>query len=150
MEGSGRRRSSGLRARDRDRVFQLQSPGIEGAAGDHALDPFGRFASERENVAKISDAARGDDRYPRPAGKMDGGGDIDALQHPVAADVGEQDRSNARVLELAGEIDRRDRRYVRPRSEEHTSELQSLMRISYAVFCLKKKTNIRSEARKDT
>src|SRR3546814_4282891 len=29
-----------------------------------------------------------------------------------------------------------------PRSEEHTSELQSLMRISYAVFCLKKKTTI--------
>src|SRR3546814_949439 len=28
-----------------------------------------------------------------------------------------------------------------PRSEEHTSELQSLMRISYAVFCLKKKNN---------
>src|SRR3546814_2098186 len=28
---------------------------------------------------------------------------------------------------------------ARPRSEEHTSELQSLMRISYAVFCLKKK-----------
>src|SRR3546814_5336175 len=36
-----------------------------------------------------------------------------------------------------------DRRQWRPlesaRSEEHTSELQSLMRISYAVFCLKKK-----------
>src|SRR3546814_1095619 len=30
----------------------------------------------------------------------------------------------------------------RERSEEHTSELQSLMRISYAVFCLKKKTHI--------
>src|SRR3546814_3450501 len=29
------------------------------------------------------------------------------------------------------------------RSEEHTSELQSLMRISYAVFCLKKKNNYR-------
>src|SRR3546814_6850983 len=29
---------------------------------------------------------------------------------------------------------------IRARSEEHTSELQSLMRISYAVFCLKKKT----------
>src|SRR3546814_4644313 len=28
-----------------------------------------------------------------------------------------------------------------PRSEEHTSELQSLMRISYALFCLKKKNN---------
>src|SRR3546814_10214294 len=35
------------------------------------------------------------------------------------------------------------RRGVIPRSEEHTSELQSLMRISYAVFCLKKKTSTR-------
>src|SRR3546814_9558421 len=33
------------------------------------------------------------------------------------------------------------------RSEEHTSELQSLMRISYAVFCLKKKQNKRHENR---
>src|SRR3546814_1586657 len=32
-------------------------------------------------------------------------------------------------------------RRLRARSEEHTSELQSLMRISYAVFCLKKKKN---------
>src|SRR3546814_4546596 len=32
---------------------------------------------------------------------------------------------------------------ARPRSEEHTSELQSLMRISYAVFCLKKKKRLR-------
>src|SRR3546814_3090569 len=31
------------------------------------------------------------------------------------------------------------------RSEEHTSELQSLMRISYAVFCLKKKNNNKNE-----
>src|SRR3546814_4991323 len=30
------------------------------------------------------------------------------------------------------------------RSEEHTSELQSLMRISYAVFCLKKKTRLQT------
>src|SRR3546814_6567655 len=33
-----------------------------------------------------------------------------------------------------------DGQAMRWRSEEHTSELQSLMRISYAVFCLKKKT----------
>src|SRR3546814_9769795 len=33
--------------------------------------------------------------------------------------------------------------HVLNRSEEHTSELQSLMRISYAVFCLKKKTKKR-------
>src|SRR3546814_3501818 len=31
--------------------------------------------------------------------------------------------------------------HAMPRSEEHTSELQSLMRISYAVFCLKKNNN---------
>src|SRR3546814_2801996 len=35
-----------------------------------------------------------------------------------------------------------DHHPVGARSAEHTSELQSLMRISYAVFCLKKKTNI--------
>src|SRR3546814_3191756 len=35
----------------------------------------------------------------------------------------------------------------RTRSEEHTSELQSLMRISYAVFCLKKKTSEQIETR---
>src|SRR3546814_8883225 len=34
-----------------------------------------------------------------------------------------------------------DARAILERSEEHTSELQSLMRISYAVFCLKKKHN---------
>src|SRR3546814_1250962 len=37
--------------------------------------------------------------------------------------------------------------WILKRSEEHTSELQSLMRISSAVFCLKKKTNSR---RRDT
>src|SRR3546814_3864934 len=37
---------------------------------------------------------------------------------------------------------RRGRLRNRARSEEHTSELQSLMRISYAVFCLKKKKHI--------
>src|SRR3546814_5470105 len=35
------------------------------------------------------------------------------------------------------------------RSEEHTSELQSLMRISYAVFCLKKKTKKNTQQQHD-
>src|SRR3546814_4678220 len=35
------------------------------------------------------------------------------------------------------------------RSEEHTSELQSLMRISYAVFCLKKNNNYSSRTKDD-
>src|SRR3546814_9610975 len=43
-------------------------------------------------------------------------------------------------LGVAAEHLRADRvEGAEPRSEEHTSELQSLMRISYAVFCLKKK-----------
>src|SRR3546814_4768437 len=42
---------------------------------------------------------------------------------------------------LAERTDDERRRDHAGRSEEHTSELQSLMRISYAVFCLKKKTD---------
>src|SRR3546814_4404417 len=38
--------------------------------------------------------------------------------------------------------------YLAARSEEHTSELQSLMRISYAVFCLKKKIKVDINCRK--
>src|SRR3546814_1748381 len=39
---------------------------------------------------------------------------------------------------------------VKPRSEEHTSELQSLMRISYAVFCLKKTKTQQQHSHKTT
>src|SRR3546814_3361108 len=46
-------------------------------------------------------------------------------------------------VDLAGAVDS-------PRSEEHTSELQSLMRISYAVFCLKKKKDKQKKGRKIT
>src|SRR3546814_1207759 len=45
------------------------------------------------------------------------------------------------TLEVIGYLILR-RQFIPTRSEEHTSELQSLMRISYAVFCLKKKKTI--------
>src|SRR3546814_2602029 len=48
---------------------------------------------------------------------------------------GEQDPQPDHAASSASSLPRRNR----PRSEEHTSELQSLMRISYAVLCLKKK-----------
>src|SRR3546814_1607200 len=59
-----------------------------------------------------------------------------------------QDRLNARLMGVAPTGNGRREsfahapmpRMTNTRSEEHTSELQSLMRISYAVFCLKKKT----------
>src|SRR3546814_1527723 len=62
--------------------------------------------------------------------------------------LGAGDDARARVTQRDGSgqqpcrARRTRRRGLRAqRSEEHTSELQSLMRISYAVFCLKKKTN---------
>src|SRR3546814_10853900 len=45
--------------------------------------------------------------------------------------------------------DRRDHDRSPERSEEHTSELQSLMRISYAVFCLKKKKKTILQSRQE-
>src|SRR3546814_8500727 len=56
--------------------------------------------------------------------------------HRGRAVVDEQPRMQRLEGEALG-LPRRDL----GRSEEHTSELQSLMRISYAVFCLKKKNN---------
>src|SRR3546814_9804392 len=50
-------------------------------------------------------------------------------------------RHGADRAELAAEFELADAPDALARSEEHTSELQSLMRISYAVFCLKKKKN---------
>src|SRR3546814_9502335 len=47
--------------------------------------------------------------------------------------------SSARMKSIRRSRPLRKRRPSPNRSEEHTSELQSLMRISYAVFCLKKK-----------
>src|SRR3546814_7006886 len=78
------------------------------------------------------------------------------LQGPHQFLGGVHQREQVAAMVPAMHIGRRDedlkRRVARPcahtgearvdadRSEEHTSELQSLMRISYAVFCLKKKT----------
>src|SRR3546814_7299639 len=56
--------------------------------------------------------------------------ELDARRHAV-----EHGRSDGEVAVLGKAVGD-------TRSEEHTSELQSLMRISYAVFCLKKKKNI--------
>src|SRR3546814_7600042 len=62
--------------------------------------------------------------------------------HPARRLITEQGLSADGVLMLRRVLgaDGRSRAFVNDqRSEEHTSELQSLMRISYAVFCLKKK-----------
>src|SRR3546814_5295396 len=56
----------------------------------------------------------------------------------IASGVAQMDLGTFTVVSVVS-------RGARFRSEEHTSELQSLMRISYAVFCLKKKKQHRSQ-----
>src|SRR3546814_3308338 len=54
-------------------------------------------------------------------------------------------RSSVNQAPVTGEsvpVDKEPVQAREPRSEEHTSELQSLMRISYAAFCLKKKNTL--------
>src|SRR3546814_4474536 len=66
---------------------------------------------------------------------------------PLASLAGEplivvEDRGGASALPYYEALNLQPRANAPARSEEHTSELQSLMRISYAVFCLKKKKEI--------
>src|SRR3546814_9128044 len=58
---------------------------------------------------------------------------------PTASPCGINPERATRLRPVAPEMRRSLPRSLLRRSEEHTSELQSLMRISYAVFCLKKK-----------
>src|SRR3546814_5452696 len=62
---------------------------------------------------------------------------INRFNGRVSITVGVVKQSTANPLEISEGIKKELPRVLR--SEEHTSELQSLMRISYAVFCLKKK-----------
>src|SRR3546814_6121684 len=86
--------------------------------GDHAVRVVGDVAAQPGEVAA---------RHRR-AGHHQEGGLGEARDGEVGLDA-------AAVVQPLG-VDDAARRH---KSEEHTSELQSLMRISYAVFCLKKK-----------
>src|SRR3546814_5606644 len=79
--------------------------------------------SENDTVAELCDSIGC--RYVRM-----GSAALDTPEHMVASN--DREAVRAATQYLIGEGHRR-------RSEEHTSELQSLMRISYAVFCSKKK-----------
>src|SRR3546814_4523802 len=68
------------------------------------------------------------------------GGDINALLDELAGWQGSMESERALLAHRASHDPLTAMPNRAARSEEHTSELQSLMRISYAVFCLKKKT----------
>src|SRR3546814_2570120 len=111
-------------------------------------------------VHQLADAGGGgrDD-----AGRQRGGKDIGAADEPqnlelrMVGDAEAADGADALAKGPDNEIDVADHALRlgdaaavladEARSEEHTSELQSLMRISYAVFCLKKKNNNKTKTR---
>src|SRR3546814_5916948 len=100
-------------------------PGDEPA--DRLLDLRGLHEGCRLLLGRTADLADHDDALGLVVGQ-------EHLQH--LDEVGAVDR-------IAADADAG--RLAEPRSEEHTSELQSLMRISYAVFCLKKKNKTKQD-----
>src|SRR3546814_5214461 len=102
---------------------------------------YGEDGAAKGPIAKNLDAAR-IAQIKETAGLKDGDAVFFACdKEAVAAKLAGQVRNR-----LGDELDLLEKNTFRfcwivDRSEEHTSELQSLMRISYAVFCLKKTTH---------
>src|SRR3546814_2674800 len=106
----------------------------------------------------VGDAGRADEVVADPARRPDrpgadgvagvvdvaGEAEVPELAPAVLIGLAAVEQEFAERLDLVGQ-------FVGPLgSEEHTSELQSLMRISYAVFCLKKKIKHKNHNNKDT
>src|SRR3546814_4924219 len=104
----------------------------------HYLPHLGAVALE-EVEQQALEVGRDLDVHGRRDGRADAadghGAAVEEAGQDVVA-VGADDELGHRQANAAGAIGGVD---VAERSEEHTSELQSLMRISYAVFCLKQK-----------
>src|SRR3546814_3471130 len=91
-------------------------------------------------------STRTDTLFPYTTLFRSGGDEIQCVRVAAVGDEpgDDQQRGVLRHFDLVGAGVQRLDQHAEPlvtRSEEHTSELQSLMRISYAVFCLKKKKN---------
>src|SRR3546814_5075044 len=107
-----------------------------------------------DDVAGGGDKSNGLDQPHRPEAAVIGPADDDMvvqrnpqLRRRFRNILGDRDilpaRFGAAAWMVVDEDERRGAEFER--SEEHTSELQSLMRISYAVFCLKKKKNTQKQ-----
>src|SRR3546814_1243144 len=114
------------------------------------------FDAQGDSADRADFASRcEDDRHhfrfivsPEDAGEI---GDLRRFTRDLMADMAKD--LETRLDWIAVDHWNTDNPHIHIRSEEHTSELQSLMRISYAVFCLKKKkyiTNISNKLKRDT
>src|SRR3546814_5099507 len=95
--------------------------------------PFGPLPAPgaRPFIVEVRRGAQVESRHPVIAAVVDADGRLVASWGDAGAMI--FPRSSNKALQALPLVER---------SEEHTSELQSLMRSSYAVFCLKKKTNM--------
>src|SRR3546814_6603970 len=115
------------------------------------------FRSLRSDIAGTPALSVSVDGKPRPLTQgeeiavraaMDGSKSVEITDAPLVfvgygVTAPERDWDDFKGVDLKGKI-------ALVRSEEHTSELQSLMRISYAVFCLKKKNKHHTTMRLNT
>src|SRR3546814_6848613 len=119
----------------------------QGRGGARSYHPRARLRRGRRVVCRAGVARRGGDakshygtgrQYRVPARGVPLKGWVFA-PHGFGVSARRRNGAVPRRTERACMTEIASRAQLRLRSEEHTSELQSLMRISYAVFCLKKK-----------
>ena len=89
---------------DGERSAEIETAIIDRAAADDARDAVRRDRLQGVNVSLARDPATGDDGERLRLCERVRRFEIDALQEPIAADIGEQHGGDARVLEPAGEI----------------------------------------------
>src|SRR3546814_7127739 len=109
---------------------------MAGQARDRPIEPrFGGHIGEQ-----IVDRRRADRAEHRRAVI---GSEREITHEKLRSGYGRRSKKRRKIGERSAKGGGAAVRRADPRSEEHTSELQSLMRTSYAVFCLKKKTHTR-------
>src|SRR3546814_10811147 len=111
--------------------MQLAAAGWRVTAVDQSSKRLGRLAANLARTDLAAETLAADIRHWEPAAP------VDAILLDAPCSATGIFRRHPDVLHRIGSRQIEERAELR--SEEHTSELQSLMRISYAVFCLKKK-----------
>src|SRR3546814_544295 len=137
--------------------FDIFSPCALGAVRTAVTIPqlrcYAVVGSANNQFAEAQDAQRiaGSGVLYAPDYVVNAGGVINIAEEQHGYDRGRAEQRIARIHDTVHAVlDLADAEHctTADRSEEHTSELQSLMRISYAVFCLKKKKNKTSQQHK--
>ena len=84
---------------------EIERAVVDRAAADHAVDAFALDAAQALDVGDAGQPARGDDGNRQRLRELDGGVDVDAGEHAVAADVGVDHALDAVILELLRQVD---------------------------------------------